>query len=184
MNDHSTLRLRFKVQEEQSVKPFRIRELEMTDAEALLAFEIHNREWFESQIDPRDPAFYSWAGVTDHIESYLAGFAEGAWHPFVIEDSSGRIVGRANLKGIHSPHGCAEVGYRIDQRACGQGLATQALQHLIQVARMRWELTQLVAYVYESNVGSRKVLERCGFVPGALPWGEKIEDGWRFALSI
>ncbi len=51
MNDHSTLRLRFEPQEKQSVKPFRIRELGNTDAEALLAFEIQNREWFESQID-------------------------------------------------------------------------------------------------------------------------------------
>ncbi|MCP1455709.1 GNAT family N-acetyltransferase [Pseudomonas kilonensis] len=164
--------------------PFRIRELENTDAEALLVFEIRNREWFESQIDPREPAFYSRTGVTDHIESYLADFAEGAWHPFVIEDSSGRIVGRANLKSIHSPLGCAEVGYRIDQRVCGQGLATQALKHLIEVARMRWELTQLVAYVYESNVGSRKVLERCGFVPDALWGSEEIEGGGRFVLSI
>nr|WP_260676520.1 GNAT family N-acetyltransferase [Pseudomonas kilonensis] len=104
--------------------------------------------------------------------------------PFVIEDSSGRIVGRANLKGIHSPHGCAEVGYRIDQRVCGQGLATQALKHLIEAARMRWELTQLVAYVYERNVGSRKVLERCGFVPDALLGREEIESGGRFVLSI
>ena len=166
------------------MQPFRIRELEITDVQALLAFENHNREWFESQIDPRDPAFYSLMGVTDHIERYLADFAAGAWHPFVIEDASGRIVGRANLKGIHSPHGCAEVGYRIDQRVCGQGLATQALKHLIEAARVRWELTQLVAYVYESNVGSRKVLERCGFVPEALSGSEEIEDGGRFVLSI
>lgn len=166
------------------MQPFRIRELEITDVQALLAFEIHNRAWFESQIDARDPAFYSLTGVTDHIESYLADFAAGAWHPFVIEDASGRIVGRANLKGIDAPHGCAEVGYRIDQRVCGQGLATLALKHLIQEARMRWGLTQLVAYVYENNVGSRKVLERCGFVPGALSGGEDIEGGCRFVFSI
>ncbi len=49
---------------------------------------------------------------------------------------------------------------------------------------MRWELTQLVAYVYERNVGSRKVLERCGFVPDALLGREEIESGGRFVLSI
>jgi len=166
------------------VKPFRIRELEMTDVQALLAFEIHNREWFESQIDARDPAFYSWTGVTDHIEGYLADFAVGAWHPFVIEDASGRIVGRANLKGIHSPCGCAEVGYRIDQRACAQGLATQALKHLIEAARMRWGLTQLVAYVYENNIGSRKVLERCGFVPEVLSCDHQTGSSSRWCKTI
>ena len=143
---------------------FRIRELKSTDAQALLAFETRNREWFESHIDARDPSFYSLQGVAEHIEGYLSGFAIGTWHPFVIEDGSGTIVGRANLKGINPSIGCAEVGYRIGRDACGQGLATQALKHLIEEAQGRWQLTQLVAYVFKDNVGSRKVLGRCGFV--------------------
>ncbi|SCW67335.1 MULTISPECIES: GNAT family N-acetyltransferase [unclassified Pseudomonas] len=166
------------------MKPFRIRELQMTDVQALLAFEIHNREWFESQIDARDPAFYSWTGVTEHIEGYLADFAVGVWHPFVIEDGSGRIVGRANLKDIHPADGYAQVGYRIDQDFCRQGLATLALEHLIRQARMRWALTQLVAYVYEQNVGSRKVLERCGFVAAPRLPGEEAGEGCRFVLAV
>ncbi|MGH8388682.1 MAG: GNAT family N-acetyltransferase [Pseudomonas sp.] len=129
----------------------------------MLVFEIRNREWFESHIDAREPSFYSSQGVADHIESYLSGFAVGAWHPFVIEDSGQRIVGRANLKSIDLATGSAEVGYRIAQRACGQGVATLALRHLIQEAKMRWGLRQLVAFAYKENVGSRKVLDRCGF---------------------
>ena len=93
----------------------------------------------------------------------MSDFAIGAWHPFVIEDSGQRIVGRANLKSIDSSTGSAEVGYRIDQRVCGQGLATRALRHLIQQAQVRWGLAQLVAYAYKENLGSRKVLDRCGF---------------------
>lgn len=145
------------------MESFSVRELKMTDAQALLAFEIQNREWFESHIDARDPSFYSLQGVADHIESYLSDFAIGAWHPFVIEDCSQRIVGRANLKSIDSSMGTAQVGYRIDQRACGKGLATLTLRHLIQEARMRWGLAQLVAYAFRENAGSRKVLDRCGF---------------------
>jgi len=89
---------------------FRVRELSSTDTEALLAFETQNREWFESHIDARAPSFYSVQGVAEHIQAYLADFALGAWHPFVIEDASGEIVGRANLKSIDSPQGSAEVG--------------------------------------------------------------------------
>ncbi|MCU1763220.1 GNAT family N-acetyltransferase [Pseudomonas sp. 14P_8.1_Bac3] len=143
---------------------FRVRELKSTDTAALLAFEIENREWFESHIDARDPAFYSLQGVAHHIEHYLLDFARGAWHPLVIEDDSGKIVGRANLKSINSPARSAEVGYRVGQRVCGQGLATLALQQLIHEAQSRWQLTQLVAYVYPENAGSKKVLERCGFL--------------------
>ncbi|CAI8732457.1 Acetyltransferase [Pseudomonas sp. IT-P258] len=166
------------------MESFSVRELKMTDAQALLAFEIHNREWFESHIDARDPAFYSLQGVADHIESYLSDFAIGAWHPFVIEDCSQRIVGRANLKSIDSSTGSAQVGYRIDQRVCGQGLATLALRHLIQEARMRWGLVQLVAYAFRENAGSRKVLDRCGFKLEQPSCNDNTGGEDRFVLSI
>lgn len=163
---------------------FRIRELKNTDAEALLAFEIRNRAWFESHIDARDPAFYSLQGVAEHIESYLSDFAIGIWHPFVIEDGNERIVGRANLKSIDPSTGSAEVGYRIGRDACGQGLATQALRHLIQEAQGRWQLTQLLAYVFKENVGSRKVLERCGFVLEQPCSNEKPGAECRFVRAV
>lgn len=166
------------------MQTFNIRTLERTDSEALLAFETLNRDWFESHIDPRPPSFYSPQGVADHIEGYLSGFALGTWHPFVIEDASGEIVGRANLKDINSMQGSAEVGYRIGQRHCAQGLATLALRHLIQEARERWGLGLLVAYVYEGNVGSRKVLGRCGFLGGGESCGDETKDEGRFVLSI
>lgn len=140
-----------------------IRTLRADDAAALLAFEIANRAWFERHIEPRDPAFYSPQGVAAHIAAYLNGHAEGSWHPFVLEDAAGQVVGRANLKDIDRVAGTAEIGYRIAHDACGQGLATMAVRHLIRQATSHWQLTQLVANVYADNVGSRKVLERCGF---------------------
>lgn len=146
-----------------------IRQLVATDAQALLAFELENREWFEIHIEARPPAFYCLEGVERHIDAYLSGLAAGTWHPFVIEESGGRIVGRANLKDIDLAAKRAEVGYRIARSVCGQGLATRALEHLIAQARIRWGLRQLVAYVYDENVGSKKVLGRCGFRPDLLP---------------
>lgn len=166
------------------MESFSVRELKRTDAEALLAFEVHNREWFESHIDARDPAFYSLQGVVDHVESYLSDFSIGAWHPFVIVDASQTIVGRANLKCIDLATGSAEVGYRIAQSACGQGLATLALRHLIQQAKTRWELTQLVAFAYKENVGSRTVLDRCGFKLEQPSGHESMGNEDRFVLLI
>jgi ribosomal-protein-alanine N-acetyltransferase len=166
------------------MKSFSVRELKSSDVEALLAFEVRNREWFESHIDARDPCFYSELGVAEHIENYLSDFAVGAWHPLVIEDSYGEIVGRANLKSIDLTTKSAQVGYRIDQRVCGQGLATQALKRLIQEAQARWNLTQLVAYVFAQNAGSKKVLERCGFLADQSSGNEDAGEECRYVLSI
>ena len=150
------------------MKAINIRTLQADDVEALLAFELENRDWFERHIDSRGSAFYSVQGITTHISAFLNGFATGNWHPFVIEDPQGRIIGRANLKDIDRAGFRAEVGYRIAEEACGQGLATRALEHLIRVAQTQWKLRELVASVYASNLGSAKVLERCGFTREAL----------------
>ncbi|MDB6143845.1 MAG: acetyltransferase [Pseudomonas sp.] len=171
------------------MKPVRIRTLQSTDAEALLTFELDNREWFERHIDARDAAFYSVQGVTDHIAAYLSDFAAGAWHPFVIEDPDGTIVGRANLKSIDISERSAEVGYRVAQSACGRGLATLAVRHLIQEAQLHWNLKQLVANVYAGNIGSAKVLKRCGFliepIAGQEGTGQEgTEHEHRFSLLI
>ncbi|XXE46860.1 GNAT family N-acetyltransferase [Pseudomonas sp. R3-56] len=142
----------------------RIRTLQLADTEALLAFEVDNRQWFERHIDARASAFYSLRGVSEHIGDYLSGFAAGTWHPFVIEDAGGTIIGRANLKDIDTSERTAQVGYRIAQHACGKGLATLAVKHLIEQARSHWRLERLLAEVYVQNAGSVKVLDRCGFV--------------------
>lgn len=161
-----------------------IRELTPADVEALLAFETLNREWFESHIYPRPPSFYSAQGVAEHIEGYLADFAAGAWHGFVIEDAEGHIIGRANLKSIDAASGTAQVGYRIAEKTCGQGVATQALKFLIDYAKRRLGLVQLVAYAYDSNVGSQKVLTRCGFVVDQATDDEAENGTTRFVLAL
>lgn len=160
-----------------------IRTLRNTDAAALLAFETANRAWFEQHIAPREQAFYSPEGVAAHIAAYLAGHAEGTWHPFVLVDGNGRIVGRANLKDIDTAAGTAEVGYQIARDACGKGLATRALGHLIEQARTRWRLTRLLAHVYDDNVGSRKVLQRCGFLHERAAQADGRIDG-HFVLTL
>jgi ribosomal-protein-alanine N-acetyltransferase len=166
------------------MNPVRIRTLQSTDVEALLRFELDNREWFERYIDARDSAFYSVQGVTDHIVAYLSDYAAGTWHPFVIEEPDGKIVGRANLKGIDVSERSAEVGYRIAQSACGQGLATLAVRHLIQQAQLHWNLKQLVANVYAGNIGSAKVLKRCGFLIEQNSRQDGTEHDYRFGLAI
>ena len=53
------------------------------------------------------------------------------------------------------------VGYWVGKEFWGKGLATQALAELIDELGTR----PLHAYVAKTNVGSIRVLEKCGFVP-------------------
>lgn len=52
------------------------------------------------------------------------------------------------------------TGYWIDRALWGRGIATSALTQLLAIETER----PLYAQVAESNTGSRRVLEKCGFV--------------------
>ncbi|MDM5176795.1 GNAT family protein [Massilia sp. DJPM01] len=166
-----------------------MRTLAHDDAGALLAFELANRAWFERHVAARDPAFHTPQGVARHIAHYLEGHAAGSWHPCVLLDEEGRIVGRANLKDIDRGAGSAEVGYRIAQDQTGKGLATFALHHLIGLARSTWQLNALRAEITLANQGSAAVLHKCGFVHAAeLPRLAMIDNAWvdgaRYLLDL
>lgn len=163
-----------------------IRTLRAADGPLLLSFELANRDWFERHIEARDPAFYTAQGVDRHIAQYLDGYGKRTWHPCVLVAADGAIVGRANLKDIDLASRSAEVGYRIARHACGQGLATLAVRHLAGLARAEWQLSQLVANVYASNIGSAKVLGKCGFVrdPATAVHDGREEDDYRFVLKL
>ena len=56
--------------------------------------------------------------------------------------------------------GEAGITYWIDKRFWGQGIATQALAYFLTVENAR----PIFAHVAFDNLGSQRVLERCGFV--------------------
>lgn len=158
---------------------YNIRTLRLADADPLLRFELDNRAWFEQHIDARDDAFYTPDGVRAHIRQYLDAHANGTWHPCVLLDREGVLVGRANLKGICRQMDSAEVGYRVARHLTGNGLATRALQHLVELARSRWGLRRLEAYVTLDNAASARVLEKNGFVRAAHLMEMTVVNGTR-----
>lgn len=52
-----------------------------------------------------------------------------------------------------------EVGYWLGRKFWGKGIATEALRQFLGVVKTR----PLVAHVAKHNIGSKRVLEKCGF---------------------
>lgn len=166
-----------------------IRSLDIDDTMQLLRFELENRTWFESHVAPRSPDFYSVQGVKAHIEQLLSRYEAGTFHPSVILNQDGEILGRANLKDIDQHSGVAEIGYRIAQQNAGHGLATSAVRYMIEIASQRWQLKMLNAVAAENNNASMRVLEKCGFtrrehVPRIATVGDRTLDGYAFNLRL
>jgi ribosomal-protein-alanine N-acetyltransferase len=92
------------------------------------------------------------------------------FHVLVAE--GGEVVGRVNL--IDVVDGSAELGYRIAQKATGQGLASAAVREVRELAAAQYGLTRLRAKVTMDNPASHKVLERNGFLAvGELTLNDK-----------
>ena len=133
----------------------------------LLNFELENRSWFESLIEPRDSAFYSEQGVREHIDAELDKVNSGsAFCSLLINDNE--IVARANLRDI-----CANkafVGYRVSKNFTSQGYANFCLASLIKIAKREFGVKALEAKVLENNPASKHILLKHGFeIIGNLP---------------
>ena len=134
--------------------------LRLDHAPALLAFERENRAYFAASVPDRGEEFF--AAFDARYAQLLAWQAAGTDYLHVLVTEAGEVVGRVNL--IEVADGSAELGYRIAQKAAGQGLATAAVREVRELAATQYGLTRLRAKATMDNPASHKVLERNGFV--------------------
>ncbi len=134
--------------------------LRLDHASALLAFERENRAYFAATIPDRGDEFF--AEFDTLFARLLELQADGTDYFHVLVTESGEVVGRVNLFKVAG--GSAELGYRIAQKAAGQGLATATVRKIRELAATEYGLNRLSAKVTQDNPASRKVLERNGFV--------------------
>jgi ribosomal-protein-alanine N-acetyltransferase len=129
-------------------------------APALLAFERENRAYFAASIPDRGDEFFT--EFDTQYAQLLARQAAGTDYFYLLMAEGGEVVGRVNL--FEVADGSAELGYRIAQKATGQGLATAAVRKMRELAATQYGLSRLRARVTLDNPASRKVLEHNGFV--------------------
>jgi [ribosomal protein S5]-alanine N-acetyltransferase len=129
-------------------------------APALLVFEQENRAYFAASVPDRGDEFF--AAFDARFAQLLQWQAAGTDYLHVLVTEAGEMVGRVNL--IEVADRSAELGYRIAQKAAGQGLATAAVRQVCELAAEQYGLTRLRAKATMDNPASHKVLERNGFV--------------------
>jgi ribosomal-protein-alanine N-acetyltransferase len=144
--------------------------IRLDHAPALLEFERQNRAYFAASVPDRGEEFF--AEFDARFAQLLEWQAAGTDYLHVLVTEGGEVVGRVNL--IEAADGSAELGYRIAQKAAGQGLATAAVREVRELAAAQYELTRLHAKATMDNPASHRVLERNGFVAvGELTLNDK-----------
>ena len=135
--------------------------LDVRHAPALLQFELDNRAFFARWIHDRGDDYF--ANFAERHADLLAAQAEGLHRFHVLVDDDGSVLGRFNLLDIAD--GCAELGYRVAERATGRGVAKEGVRRVCELARTGYGLRRLVATANVGNKASLAVLRSSGFEP-------------------
>jgi ribosomal-protein-alanine N-acetyltransferase len=143
----------------------KIRMVTQLDINEVFDFEKTNRTYFESVLPPRPNTYNQLASFTEVMINLLKEQVDGLYYMFLIEDCNGTLVGRINLNVEESNEILeAEVGYRIGENYQGKGYASEALKLIINYAFDELKMNQLSAGTASNNIGSKRVLEKNGFI--------------------
>lgn len=105
---------------------------------------------------PRDRA-----KTDDMIKRFIAAYKEKGLPCFLLFDlESGEFIGRAGF-GI-TETGDTEVGYVLHKKFWGKGYASEAVARLLKYARKHIDVDYIIAYADVGNIGSTRVMEKCG----------------------
>jgi RimJ/RimL family protein N-acetyltransferase len=121
---------------------------------------------FEHQLDP--VATEMAAFPSRDRDSFMAHWAKILADATLVKQTilvDGQVAGNI---GSWEQSGEREVGYWIARDYWGQGVATKALALFLDQVTAR----PLYAHVAKHNIGSRRVLEKCGFTI----CGEEVEE--------
>jgi [ribosomal protein S5]-alanine N-acetyltransferase len=153
-----------------------IRPVRPEDGEELAALYAANREFLAPFEPLRPPEFFTADGQRERLQRQL----DGDTHPFAILDD-GVIAGTINLFNIvRESLQSGVIGYWVDHRRNGRGLATGAVGEILSYAFGDLDLHRVEAATLVDNISSQRVLEKNGFDRiGLARKFLRIDDDWR-----
>jgi len=101
------------------------------------------------------------AKTEDMINRFISNYTENGLPCFLLFDlESDEFIGRAGFGLTES--GEIEVGYVLHKKFWGQGYASEAVTALLEYARENIDVDYIIAYAVTENIGSTRVMEKCG----------------------
>jgi RimJ/RimL family protein N-acetyltransferase len=136
------------------LRPFRL-----SDSQRLV--ELANNEKIAQNLRDGFPSPYT----LQHAEAFIQRCMEMNPQTFFAIEYNGEYVGNISLsKGSDVYRKSAEVGYFIGEEYWNKGIATKALNLICEYGFNNLDIARIHTGVYEHNLASQRVLEKCGFV--------------------
>ena len=157
-----------------------MRVLRSSDATALAAAYVRNRTHLSRWEPVRPEEYYTEVWQATDIAARLVAHEAGGEYPYGLFVGDA-VVGRFTLAGIvRGPFQNGSLGYWVDGAYTGRGLASAAVQAIVETARDELGLHRIEAGTLLHNVGSQRVLLKAGFQQiGMAPQYLQISGTWQ-----
>ncbi|WP_202551642.1 GNAT family N-acetyltransferase [Streptomyces sp. SID8352] len=157
-----------------------MRPLEESDAASLCRAYLRNRDHLRPWEPRRGEEFFTEQGQAERVAGQLEERDAGRMAPWVLVGGD-EVVGAVTLSNVAlGPFRSAHLGYWVDGRCVGRGLATAAVRAACRAADERLGLHRVEAGTVIANHASRRVLAKCGFsVIGTAREYLHIDGEWR-----
>ena len=146
---------------------------------------------FRIMADPQTMRYFGSAPMTE-IEQATARIAdinkafqarEGVRWAMVLRES-GQYIGSCGFWRLVVSHERAEIGYELAPECWGRGLMTEAVGVVLNFGFATLGLHSIEANIHPDNIGSRRVLEKLGFVQEGYFRENFREPDGRFTDSV
>ncbi|MGB7594639.1 MAG: GNAT family protein [Erysipelotrichaceae bacterium] len=165
-----------------ATKRLTLRPLTEEDAKSYLEMELKNRALFSKFSGSRNAEFYTLEYQIDAIRRAKKGWDEDMKYNFGIYlNETGELIGGIALNEVmRGALQSCYIGYSLDEDHNGKGYMSEAVMVLLKFAFEELKLHRIEAGVMPVNIGSQRVLEKCGFVrEGLARKNVNIQGKWQ-----
>lgn len=111
-------------------------------------------------------------------KSWLEDANENQDNTILALEVNGEAVGGIGLHGLKDVYRYnAEVGYWLSEKYWGKGLMSDAVSVMVDYAFTRKSWLRIFATIFEHNLSSMRVLEKCGFKKEAIHRKAVMKEG-------
>lgn len=152
----------------------------MTDVDDLGEYWARNRRHLSPTQPGRDPSFWTVEGQRQRLLRASNDVAVGRMYPFVVRED-GRMVADIGISDVaRGAFQSGHLGYSVDADRLRRGIASWAVDAVVDVAFNDLGLHRLQAATLVDNLASQRVLQRCEFERIGVAAGYlAIAGGWR-----
>ncbi|MFT5703735.1 MAG: ribosomal-protein-alanine N-acetyltransferase [Rickettsiales bacterium] len=102
----------------------------------------------------------------------------------IARKSDDKMIGSVGVSGINRMHNRIEASYDLAKEYWNKGIMSKALRAVVKYAFLEKKFNRIEAYAIPNNVGSYRVLEKCGFKFEGNLRGHRYHNGKYVDIGI